>query len=132
MKPDYRFAKDNKYFVLLSNIIHQNGGIPEELQDFVDEISKEKKQDDKCTTGEISEKISEKFNTFSMDAIHKDVITQDTLDIASKTFFALVFCPEIDPETIKFYQDLFEEFSLETVLKTLAVEKNICTSWNFF
>ena len=35
MEPDYKFAEDNKYFTLLANVIHENGGITQDMEDLL-------------------------------------------------------------------------------------------------
>ena len=55
-----------------------------------------------------------------MTAIYKEDITEDTLKNAAKIYFGLVFCPDNDPEIVQFYQELFQNFRPETVLKILA------------
>ena len=56
--------------------------------------------------------------------------------MAVTIYFRIVFCPDYDPEIVKFYQELFENFSLDTVLRTLARilyvsrEKNLAEHYN--
>ena len=54
-----------------------------------------------------------------MEPIHED-ITEESLDIAARIYFGFVFCPNFDPETVIFYQELIGKFSLETIIKILA------------
>ena len=91
-----------------------------------------------CNVGEVSEtaEISEISRNISMEAISKEEITKETLERAAAIYFRIVFCPDYDPEIVIFYQDLFENFSLETVLRTLARilymarEKNLAVHYN--
>ena len=55
-----------------------------------------------------------------MEPIYQNDITEETLEIAAKIYFQIAFCPDFDSSAVGFYQDLFENFPLETVLKTLA------------
>ena len=91
------------------------------MEGLVDDITREKMKGDNCNEGEVS-KTAEKLKpqNRSMEAISKEEITKDTLERAAAIYFRIVFCPDYDPEIVKFYQDLFENFSLETVLRTLA------------
>ena len=40
--------------------------------------------------------------------------------MAALFYHRIVFCPYYDPLIVKFYEDLLENFPLETILKTLA------------
>ena len=56
-QPDYRFADENKYFTLLANVIHQNGGITQDVEDLLREIREEKKLvTSECEVGILSNK----------------------------------------------------------------------------
>ena len=74
--------------------------------------------------GEVSEThenlISGIYQNFSTEAIFKEEITEETLEKAAAIYFLIVFCPDYDPEIVEFYQELFKNFSLETILRTLA------------
>ena len=56
--------------------------------------------------------------------------------MAVAIYFRIVFCPDYDPEIVKFYQELFENFPLDTILRTLARilyvarEKNLVEHYN--
>ena len=94
------------------------------MEGLVDDITREKMKGERCNVGEVSETteilISEISQNISMEAIYTKEITKETLERAAAIYFRIVFCPDYDPEIVKFYQDLFENFSLETVLRTLA------------
>ena len=94
------------------------------MEGLVDDITREKMNGESYNEGEVSETaeilISDLSQNISMEAISKEEITKDTLERAAAIYFRNVFCPDYDPEIVKFYQDLFENFSLETVLRTLA------------
>ena len=68
----------------------------------------------------------EKFGNISTEPIYAEEITEESLEIANSITFAICFCSSDlesdnkDFELKKFYQELFEKFSLETVLKVLA------------
>ena len=123
---DYRFAEENKYFTLLANVIHQQGGLTRDMEDLLREIrEKEKLVKPDCKVGLLSNKskssINKKFGNIShYAAIYKDEISEEHLEIAARIYFEIVFCPNLDPETINFYQKLFQRFPLETVLKTFT------------
>ena len=57
---------------------------------------------------------------FAQRAIYKEEISEEHLEIAARIYFDIVFCPNLDPETINFYQNLFKNFPLETILKTFT------------
>ena len=43
LEPDNSFAEENKYFTLLANIVHENGGITQEMKDLLKEIREKEK-----------------------------------------------------------------------------------------
>ena len=124
VQPDTSFTEDNKHFVRLANISQLQGGRAGGMEGLVDDITREKMKGERCNVGEVSKTaeilISGISQNISMEAISKKEITKDTLERAAAIYFRIVFCPDYDPEIVKFYQDLFENFSLETVLRTLA------------
>ena len=71
-----------------------------------------------------------------MESIYRQEITEETLERAVAIYFRIVFCPDYDPEIVKFYQELFENFPLDTILRTLARilyvarEKNLVEHYN--
>ena len=123
IKPNPKFVEDNKLFILLANIIHEGQGVSEALKHVVDDIFTH------CLTEQISQKIEqkikEKFGNISTQPIYADEITEESLEIANSITFGIYFCSSDlesynrDFELKKFYQELFEKFSLETVLKVL-------------
>lgn len=64
--------------------------------------------------------LNSAYPNITKDPIYLDEISEETLEIAAKIYFRTIFCPDYDVLTLKFYQELIENFSLETVLKTLA------------
>ena len=125
MEPDYRFAEDNKYFTLLANIIHENGGVTRNMEDLLTEIRVKKKLvTSKCEVGKLSNEsrnsIDKRFGNISMGSIYKEEISEEHLEIAARIYFEIVYCPNLDPETINFYQNLFKNFPLDTVIKTFT------------
>ena len=94
------------------------------MEGLVDHITREKMKGGSCNEGEVSKTAdiltSGISQNLSMEAVSKEEIIKDTLERAAAIYFRIVFCPDYDPEIVKFYQDLFENFSLETVLRTLA------------
>ena len=125
MEPDYRFAEDNKYFTLLANIIHENGGVTRNMEDLLTEIRVKKKLvTSKCEVGKLSNEsrnsIDKRFGNISMGSNYKEEISEEHLEIAARIYFEIVFCPNLDPDSIQFYQNLFKNFPLETILKTFT------------
>ena len=128
IKPEPRFLEDNKLFIHLANIVHKSQGVSEDLKHVVDDIFTH------CFTEQISQtiekKIMEKFGNISTQPIYAEEIKEESLEIATSITFGLNFCSSDlesytypynrDFELKKFYQELFEKFSLETVLKVLA------------
>ena len=117
--------EDNKLFILLANILHEGQGVSEALKHVVDDIFTH------CTTEQVSKReieqnIKEKFGNISTQPIYADEIKEESLEIATSITFGIYFCSSDlesynrDFELKKFYQELFEKFSLETVLKVLA------------
>ena len=122
----YRFAEENKYFTLLANVIYKNGGITQDIEDLLKEITAEKKLiKPDCKVGQLSNKtksfINKRFGNISHNsALYMQEISEEQLEIAARIYFDIVFCPNLDPETINFYQNLFKNFPLETILKTFT------------
>ena len=90
---DYRFAEENKYFTLLANVIHQQGGLTRDMEDLLREIrEKEKLVKPDCKVGLLSNKskssINKKFGNIShYAAIYKDEISEEHLEIAARIYF---------------------------------------------
>ena len=55
-----------------------------------------------------------------MEAIYKDEMTEETLNEAAKLYHKTVSCPDADPDSVQFYEELFEKFPPETVVVTLV------------
>ena len=76
-----------------------------------------------CTTQEfrqkIEQKISEKFENISTEPIYADEISEESLEIANSITFGIFFC-STDVKELKFYQELFENSTLEKAVKALA------------
>ena len=140
VQPDTSFTEDNKHFVRLANLIQLQGGREGDMEGLVDDITREKMKGERCNVGEVSKTaeilISGISQNLSMEAISKEEITKETLERAAAIYFRIVFCPDYDPEIVKFYQELFENLSLETILRTLARilyvarEKNLAEHYN--
>ena len=65
------------------------------------------------------ERILELYGNNSMKPIYKDDISNETLEITAEIYSRVVF--NLDHITnVMFYQNMFETFPLETILKTLA------------
>ena len=124
-EPDYKFSETNKYFTLLANVIHQHGGPTQEVEDLLAEIrEKEKLVKPDCDVGlltpESRKSIDKRFENISMAAIYKEEISEETLEIAARIYFEIVFCPDVDLQIVQFYRNLFQNFAMETILKTLT------------
>ena len=148
-QPDPSFTEDNKHFVQLARIIQLQGvGGEEGLEGLVLDMRREKMEEEResCQLGKVSktaEKIlSEIYQNLSIEAVENQEITKETLERATAIYIRLVFCPDYDPEIVKFYHDLFENFSLETILRTLArilyvarekrLTEHYSTAWTLF
>ena len=121
IKPDYRFVSDNKLFISLANIIHENNGVSEELRDFVNQKIM------KCidvwkdieVVRNIEQDILKKFNNVSTEPIYADEITEESLESANAIIFGMFFCSS-EVRLLKFYQKIIGSYPLKTVLKVLA------------
>ena len=125
LEPDYIFHEENKYFTLLANIIHENGGITQDMKDLLKEIREKKKLvKSECEVGKLPNEsrnsIDKRFGNISNGAIYKEEISEENLEISAGIYFEIVFCPNLDPDSIQFYQNLFKNFPLETILKTFT------------
>ena len=108
---------DNKAFIGLANIIHENKGVSEELKGLVNQNIM------KCKNGDLEEKIKQnifkKFNNISTEPIYADEITEESLESAKAIIFALHFCSS-EVKLLKLYEEIIRKYPLETVLKVLA------------
>ena len=134
IQPDQRYLEANKHFILLANGIHQHhGGLTGDLQELLDDIREKKMWNmyTGCTEAEEKSKLqdllSKRYENIAAEAIHKDDITEETLEIAAEIYFTVVTCPFVNSRISsilqpvhRFYKDLFERQSLETALKSLA------------
>ena len=130
IQPDQRFLEANKHFILLANVIHQQDcGLTGDLQELLDDIREEKMRDMSRGCTEAKEKmkfqdlISKRYENITTEPIHKDDITEETLEIAAEIYFTVVTCPFQNSRIssiLQFYRNLFETQSLETALKSLA------------
>ena len=115
---------ENRQFIRIANVIHEEKGVSVDMMKLLENIRSEKKRESQCKAGQMTEKIinliSRKYEDVSLKPMHKDQMTEETLSIASELYFEMIFCPNYDPETVQFYEGLFQNFSLETILKTLA------------
>ena len=67
------------------------------------------------------ERIIELYGNITMNPIYKDDITNETLESTAEIYSRIVF--NLDQNVIGnvlFYQNMFDTFPLETILKTLA------------
>ena len=116
-KPDSRFVSDNKAFIGLANIIHENNGVSEDLRDLVNQNILKCKNED--LGKKIERNIIEKFHNISTDPIYADEITEDSLEMANAIVLGLFFC-SAEVKLLKLYKKIIQKYPLETVLKVLA------------
>ena len=110
---DYRFAWDNRGFTKLANIVHMYGG--NQLEEQITNIRREKD----CDLGSIIDSVIENYGNISMEALFIEEITDESLETAARHYFRIRFC-DFNTEVVQFYENLFKQFPLESVLKTLA------------
>ena len=117
---DNKYLDDNKKFLWIANLIHEKG-----LQFGESLFNRSKSKitfDAKCNGMEISDEKSNLLATYenvSSKPAYID-ISDDTLALAAKIYFSLVFCADNVAPTVEFYQNLFKNFPTESILKTLA------------
>ena len=117
---DNKYLDDNKKFLWIANLIHEKG-----LQFGESLFNRSKSKitfDAKCNGMEISDEKSNLLATYenvSSKPAYID-ISDDTLALAAKIYFSLVFCADNVAPTVEFYQNLLENFPTESILKTLA------------
>ena len=115
-----KYLDDNREFTWLANIIHEKG--PQLGNKLLKLSTSVIKFGEKCKNG--MKQSDEKFSNLAeytnvSNKVNNDV-SDETLELAFKIYFSLVFCPDnLDP-TVEFYQNLFENFPVEAILKTLA------------
>ena len=80
IKLDPRFVEDNKLFIRLANIIHENQGVSEELKHVVDDIFTH------CTTEQFhnfEQDIMKKFANVLTEPIYAEQITEESLRLSN-------------------------------------------------
>ena len=117
IRPDDRFVSDNKAFIGLANIIHENNGVSRELKDLVNQNILKCKNE--AVGQKIEQNIIKKFSNISTKPIYAEEITEESLDMANAIIFGLFFCSS-EIKLLKMYQKIIQEYPLETVLKVLA------------
>ena len=113
-QPYYLFTDYNRVFIQLANIIH-SGGLTPELENLLEGVKRGKN----CTAGD-SPHLYDIPIEVSAEPIFREEISEASLEAAAELYFGLTFCPDFDPEVVTFYRDLFDRFSPETILKSLA------------
>ena len=137
--PDLKFAEDNSNFIHLANVIHKTGDI--QIKSWYSKAKKTMiKIGLKCTEKKLVNKAMEKLNQtyghIARSAIYKEEISEETLETAAYYYYGMFFCPEVQKQMVDFYQNLFQNFSLEIVLKTLtrilsvAKERKLTQNYN--
>ena len=114
------FRVDNRLFTQLANILHRDQGLSKEVKD----ISLQRRSQTECITGEVSQEVqtlmSGILEDISVEPIYQDDITEESLELAAAVYFDLTFCPDVHLPKVEYYQNLFQNFPLEAILKTLA------------
>ena len=60
---EYRFAEENKYFRLLANVIHEQGGVTQDMEDLLREIRENEKMiNSDCKAGILSSESKSSIN----------------------------------------------------------------------
>ena len=115
-----KYLNDNKDFIRLAGVVHEKGKeFGETLSNQFRSVIKFEK---KCKAGILTEEKSNllaEHENVSTKAVYRD-ISEETLRLAFKIYFSLVFCPDNLGATVEFYQNLFENFPAESILTTLA------------
>ena len=113
------FVEDNKLFIVLANVIHQQG-VTAEMKQHIREHIRERILDVYANYSR-GERILDVYANYSKKPIYKDDISYETLDITAEIYSRIVFILEWSVvRDILFYHRMFETFPLEIVLKTLA------------
>ena len=137
VQPASKHLENNKYFTQIANVIHENHGIPDDMETFLKNLRTNKLVNESyvgCTADGNSNNsqvnlnlLSKQYNKISMKAIHKNKITEETLEIAAGLYFSVVFCLDYKSwqegsRTISFYKKPFfhPSFSAESIFKNLA------------
>ena len=122
-RADYRFAGNNRQFIKLANILHQQG-VTQQLEDSLASNRIMKKwrytYEDPIISGFCFDESFQNFlNTTSDD---NEEISEDTLKTAVNIYFTFGFCPDHDLAAMQFYVNIFSnsEAPPETILQTLA------------
>ena len=124
LEPARAFHYDNQWFTLLANVIHQESGLSQDLEEVLADNNRQKVMEAECRAGKVSSTVTkileEKFENISSSPIHEEEISGETLEIATQIYLGLTFCPSVQ-DVVQFYRDLtLGTVPLETVLKTLA------------
>ena len=53
------YEDNNKHFIHLANVIHEQNGVTDEMENITNAIRQGKKEEESCTLGEISERNKE-------------------------------------------------------------------------
>ena len=101
VQPASKHIENNKYYIQIANVIHENHGIPDDMATFLKNLRRNKllnKSYVGCTDGNSNNSqvnlslLSKQYNKISLKAIHKNKITEETLEIAAGIYFSVVFC----------------------------------------
>ena len=118
------FREDNRLFIQLANILHRDQGLSKEVKQLLEDVSLQRRSQTECITGEVSQEVqtlmSGILEDISVEPIYQDDITEESLELAAAVYFDLTFCPDVHLPKVEYYQNLFQNFPLEAILKTLA------------
>ena len=122
VQPDQKYLSENKEFIQLVNVLYDN-------QSEVFERLKEERHNSlniyhECHHGKLSEVTGEvqlpSFDNTSTEPLSENVISEDILNTAGWFYFYFTHCPDENIDMRDFYKELFDKFSMRTILTTLA------------
>ena len=120
--PDKKFLNKNQDFIQLVNALQQN------QTGVFDKLRAERHNTlnlyHECYVGKLSKVTGHialtSFSNFSKNPVTEHDIPRDILNTAGKFYFYFNHCPDDHSDMRDFYRDLFDNFSMRTVLVTLA------------
>ena len=122
VQPDQKYMSENKEFIQLVHVLFDN-------QSEVFERLKEERHNSlniyhECHHGKLSGVTGEvqlpSFDNTSTEPLSENVISEDILNTAGWFYFYFTHCPDDNIDMRDFYKELFDKFSMRTILTTLA------------
>lgn len=118
------FREDNRLFIQLANIVHRDQGLSQAVKQTLEDISLQRRNQTECVTGKVSQDVQTLMSGIpdyiSVEPIYQNDITEESLELAAAVYFDLTFCPDVHLPKVEYYQNLYQNFPLEAILKTLA------------